>query len=177
MEHIRWVLFGIGSAGIIYFSWWLSIREGRYHGFARFFAFEGILATILLNAPVWFSNPWSARQIASWVLLFGSIIPALYGYLLLKKLGKPSGNFENTSKLVIAGIYRYIRHPLYASLVWFAWGAYLKDVNTLTSILVGVNTLALFITAKIEEGEMLAKFGGEYREYMRKTSCFIPGIF
>ncbi len=76
--------------------------------------------------------------------------------------------------LVTTGIYRYIRHPMYSSLLFLAWGALLKSVTAITLILAGVATLTLIVTAKVEETEDLDQFGDEYRDYMRRTRLFVP---
>jgi protein-S-isoprenylcysteine O-methyltransferase Ste14 len=165
-----------GTLFIIWFSWFLSIRFERYHGIARFFAFESVFVLILLNFRVWFFEPFSLHQVLSWILLISSIWPVVSGYLLLKQLGKPTVNFENTSKLVKSGIYGYIRHPLYLSVFLFGTGVMLKRPATLQIVLGLINMVAVYITARIEEQEMIAKFGDEYREYMKETKMFVPGI-
>ncbi len=63
---------------------------------------------------------------------------------------------------------------MYSSLLFLAWGALLKSVSLITLILAGVATLALALTAKAEEAENIARFGEEYRNYMRGTSRFVP---
>jgi protein-S-isoprenylcysteine O-methyltransferase Ste14 len=156
------------------FSWFLSIRYKRYHGIVRFFAFESVFILVLLNAKVWFNNPFSPNQLISWVLLFLSIYVVVTGYLLLKRMGKPDNNFENTSRLVKSGIYRYIRHPLYLSIFLLGTGIMLKDPGKLQLILAAENLVAVYFTARIEEGEMIAKFGDEYRSYMTESKMFIP---
>jgi protein-S-isoprenylcysteine O-methyltransferase Ste14 len=170
-----YVLAG-GSIFIIWFSWALSLRYRRYHGISRFFAFESVFILILLNYRVWFHDPFSLRQIISWILLLSSIYPVVAGYLLLKNKGNPTINFENTSLLVTSGIYGYIRHPLYFSIFLFGTGAMLKDPAMPQLILGAINSVAVYITARIEEGEMIAKFGDEYRVYMKMTKMFFPGV-
>ena len=49
--------------------------------------------------------------------------------------------FENTVKLVEVGLYRFIRHPMYASLLLLAWGAFLKHPLFLTFGLALLTTL------------------------------------
>lgn len=166
-----------GTIFIILFSWWLSIRYKRYHGIARFFAFESVYILILLNLKVWFTDPFSYHQIISWILLIMSIYPVVAGYILLKKQGKPTVNFENTSRLVKKGIYGLIRHPLYLSVFLFGTGVMMKDPGRIQIILGIVNLVAVYLTSRIEEGEMIAKFGNEYREYMRETKMFFPFVF
>lgn len=61
-------VFAVGSMLIF----WLSRRSllhSTSHGFSRFFAFEAILALVVINAPRWFVHPLGAQQLASWLLL------------------------------------------------------------------------------------------------------------
>jgi protein-S-isoprenylcysteine O-methyltransferase Ste14 len=171
------VLLILGTIGIIIFSWWFSIKDKRYHGIYRFFAFECLFILVLLNWHTWFKDAFSIHQIFSWIFLIASMIPAFYGFYLLKKMGKPEGKLENTSQLVVSGIYRYIRHPLYGSLVLLGIGIYLKGpLDIMNIVLCIVNTIALFATAKVEEKEMIQRFGSEYKEYMKITKMFIPFV-
>jgi len=165
-----------GTVLIILFSWFLSIRYKRYHWIARFFAFESIFILVLLNIRVWFVTPFSPLQIISWILLLLSIYVVTTGYLLLKRKGKPDANFENTSLLVKSGIYKYIRHPLYLSIFLLGTGIMLKNPATFQLILGIINLVAVYVTASIEENEMIAKFGDDYRLYMTETKMFIPFI-
>lgn len=166
-----------GTILIILFSWFLSIRHGRYHGIARFFSFESIFILVLLNFRVWFVEPFSIKQILSWTLLVLSLYFAIAGFLLLKRVGKPDSNFENTSVLVKTGLYRYIRHPLYLSLFLLGTGIVLKNPDFPQVILGIINLAAVWLTSKIEEKEMIAKFGAVYKEYILETRMFIPFIF
>lgn len=174
---MNYIILIVGTILIILFSWFLSIRQGRYHGIARLFSFESIFILVLLNYNVWFVNPFSTLQIISWLFLFLSIYIAVAGFLLLKEIGKPGTNFENTSVLVKESLYKYIRHPLYLSLFLLGTGVMLKEVGTVQIIAGLVNLVALYVTSRIEEREMISKFGIEYLEYLKKTKMFIPFIF
>ena len=163
-----------GTLLIIVFSWFLSIRHKRYHGIPRFFAFESIYLLILINYKVWFQDPFSLNQVISWILLILSAYAGIAGYLLLKGKGKSSGNFENTTVLVKAGIYSLIRHPLYLSLFLLGTGVMMKDPSIPTLALGVVNLVAVYFTSLIEEKEMEERFGPEYRQYIKETKMFIP---
>jgi len=166
----------IGTMAIVLFSWYFSIKEKRYHGIARFFVFESIFILLLLNLRVWFRDPFSFHQIISWILLFISIYPAVAGFMLLKRTGKPEKSFENTTVLVKSGLYKYIRHPLYCSLFFLGTGIMLKDTGPLQLIAGTANLIAVYITSRIEEKEMIARFGDSYIDYMKETKMFIPFI-
>ena len=165
--------FPIVSAAIICVSW-PSLRSPQSHGFYRFFAFEATLILFLLNVEHWFRDPFALHQIVSWVLLTFSFFLVVHGLHLLHVLGNPKGSIENTSILVTLGAYRYIRHPLYSSLLLFGWGLFLKAPSLLGGGLVVVITVSLIATAKTEEAENLQKFGDDYGVYMERTKMFIP---
>ncbi len=165
-----------GTIIIILFSWSFSIRSGRYHGIPRFFAFESIFLLCLLNWRAWFHNPFSIHQIISWICLIISAYAGLAGVILLKMQGKPEKQFENTTHLVTTGIYHYIRHPLYLSLLLFGLGVMLKEPGLIQCILGSAILISVYFTAAIEEKEMLIRFKGDYKEYMGKTRMFIPCI-
>jgi protein-S-isoprenylcysteine O-methyltransferase Ste14 len=163
-----------GTILIVIFSWFFSIREKRYHGITRFFAFESIFVLLLLNYRGWFHDPFSLHQIISWIFLFGSIYPGLAGYLLLKRKGKSEQSFENTTELVKSGIFGYIRHPLYCSLLLLGTGIMFKNTGNLQIAAGAINLVAIYLTSRIEEREMIARFGDSYKQYMRETKMFIP---
>jgi protein-S-isoprenylcysteine O-methyltransferase Ste14 len=173
---MNYIILIIGTILIVIFSWFLSIKEKRYHGIARFFAFESIFILALLNIKVWFSEPLSWHQIISWILLLACIYPAIGGYLLLKRKGKSEKSFENTTILVKSGIYKYIRHPLYCSLLVLGTGIVFKDPGPVQILFGAINAIAIFLTAMIEEKEMIARFGDQYKEYMLETKMFVPWL-
>jgi protein-S-isoprenylcysteine O-methyltransferase Ste14 len=178
MSTVQIIALIIGTIVILLVTWFVSVKYGRYHGLYRFFAFESMLIMTILNLKYWFVNPFSPLQIVSWILLFASIPIVLYGVNLLVSMGKPpEKEFEATAKLVTTGIYKFIRHPMYCSFLVFGFGVFFKHIDTVTIILVVINTLALYLTALVEQGEMTKRFGDEYREYMRKTKMFIPFLF
>lgn len=170
-------IFFIGTIFIVYLSWQFSLKAKRYHGIYRFFSFESIFALILFNYSYWMDNPLSLPQIISWILLFASLFLAVHGFYLLKQMGKPQGQIENTSRLVVQGAYKYIRHPLYCSLLLLGCGIFLKDITMSTFLFALVNVIALYETAKTEEQEMINKFANEYLVYMRRSKMFVPFLF
>ena len=173
---MNYIVLITGTLIIVIFSWFISIRDKRYHGISRFFSFESIFILFLLNYKLWFNDPLSWNQIISWLLLFGSIYPAVAGFLLLKRKGKAVESLENTTVLVKSGIYRYIRHPLYFSLLLLGTGIMFKDLGLFQIIAGIINLIAVYITARIEEKEMMPRFGALYTDYMKETKMFIPFI-
>jgi protein-S-isoprenylcysteine O-methyltransferase Ste14 len=170
------VIFAVVSVAIVFVSW-TSLRNPRPYGFFRFFVFESILALILLNLEHWFSDPFSTLQIVSWLLLLSSLTLAVHGFYLLHVIGRPKSGIENTTTLVKQGAYKYIRHPLYSSLLLLGWGVFFKAPSLLSGILVMTTSAFLVATAKVEEAENLHRFGADYAGYKKTTKMFIPFLF
>lgn len=181
---IQWLAFLLGTASLVYVSR-ASLVVPRSHGFYRFFAWEAILALGLLNVDAWFREPFSWHQLISWPLLVISALLVIAGVRLLTGRGAPDAlrddvpmvAFEKTTRLVTTGVYRTIRHPLYSSLLFLAWGIFFKVPSWLGGALAIAATLFLVVTARVEEAEDIRFFGDEYREYRRRTRMFIPFLF
>jgi protein-S-isoprenylcysteine O-methyltransferase Ste14 len=182
--QIKIVLFLLGSAVIILLTR-KSLKSFSVHGFYRLFAFEFILVLFLINVDYWFVDPFSGIHILSWLILFISIYFAVAGIIMLKLIGKPDREiksdsdytFEKTTKLVTIGLYKHIRHPMYASLLYLAWGIYFKNMSPWSSLLMLLATFFLYVTARVEENENVEKFGKDYLEYMKKSKMFVPFLF
>lgn len=170
------IILTVSTIALGVLNWEFSIKARRFHGVYRFFSFESIVVLVLLNWRVWFFDPFSWNQTISWILLVGSVPLAFEGFRLLSRVGKPEGQFENTTKLVTVGVYRFIRHPLYASLILVGLGVFFKQISLIGAVLAIANIAAMIATAKTEENEMIQAFGSEYEMYMRQTKMFVPFI-
>jgi protein-S-isoprenylcysteine O-methyltransferase Ste14 len=183
MYTIQWIIFVVGTIGIVWVSR-SSLRNTSSHGFFRFFAWEIILILFAVNVRHWIKDPFSLHQIIAWVLLIISLILIFQGVQLFQKQGKidqdradPSlMGIEKTTELVTSGLYRFIRHPFYSSLLFLGWGICFKQITWLTLLLAATATLFLIMTAKREEVENIVYFGEQYREYMQHTKMFIPFV-
>jgi protein-S-isoprenylcysteine O-methyltransferase Ste14 len=172
--------------GTAFFAWISrrSILNPRSHGFYRFIAWECMLGLVLVNLPTWGIDPYGPLQLVSWALQLVSLALVAHAIHLLVRFGRPSETrgeaelflFERTSTLVTKGIYRYIRHPMYAALLFFAWGIFLKGISLPSIALVCGASAALFVAALRDEAECLSHFGEAYAYYMKSNKRFIPFV-
>jgi protein-S-isoprenylcysteine O-methyltransferase Ste14 len=182
--EIKVVVFILATMGIAWISR-SSLRDVQSHGFYRFFAWEAILLLFLLNMDYWFVDALGLRQIVSWTFLIVSLVFIYEGVRLFRQQGKLDQTrndpglvgIEKTTVLVTSGLYHYVRHPFYSSLLFLGWGIFLKNISWTGLLLVGAITVLLVLTAKIEETENIQYFGDAYREYMKHTKMFIPFVF
>jgi protein-S-isoprenylcysteine O-methyltransferase Ste14 len=104
--------------------------------------------------------------------------------VLLKKAGKQVKDrnektlyqFEKTSELIDHGIFKYIRHPLYSSLLFLTWGIFFKNITGSGLLVAMLSTVFLFLTAIFDEKECIKFFGDRYIEYMKRSKRFIPFV-
>jgi len=161
-----------------------SLRKPGSHGFYRFIAWEFMLGLFVLNMHAWYFRVDSTYQIISGVLFFTSLLLVVFGIGLLHLSGKPDSkrddapmlDFEKTTALITTGVYRYIRHPIYGSLLFLCWGFFFKQPSLMGGILALIASGFLLAAARAEETENIRYFGEEYRAYMKRTKMFIPFI-
>jgi len=175
------IAFGVLSLAAVIISRRTLVDPGS-HGFYRFFSWECISWLFVSDYQFWFVDPFSPKQLLSWTFLSISAYLVIAGVLLLIKKGKPEKGrdekalyrFEKTTELVEQGIFKYIRHPLYSSLIFLTWGVFLKNTTTLLFFVALLSTTFLYLTAVLDEKECIYYFGNKYRDYMKRSKRFIP---
>jgi len=177
----EWTVFIVATAGLVYYSR-ASLRVPESHGFSRFIAWELMLILFTLNMDGWFSSPLNLSQIVSGILMIVSLFFISIGYLSLRLFGMQDKKrsdpslmvFEKTTRLVSHGIYRYIRHPMYSSLVFLDWGLFFKQMSWLSGSIALSACLFLLLATLAEERENIRYFGTQYQEYMKRSKRFVP---
>lgn len=119
----------------------------------------------------WLALSGALQLLAVAALLAGLLQTGVANFLGLEQLLGLKG--EPSHGLVRGGLYRYVRHPLYAFSLALIWLTPVMTWNVL-----GFNigaTLYLTIGSFIEERKLLQEFGPQYAEYRRRTPMFLPG--
>ena len=166
---------------------WVCRRQlvnPRCHGFYRFFAFEGILWLWLNAMPLWHHNLISVPQSLSLLLMVSALGLVIGGVHGLRRHGGASErqdaeenfSFENTSTLVTRGIFAHVRHPMYSALLLLNWGLVFKRPEADAIVIALLVSVALYWTARTEERENHEFFGPCYRDYVKRSSMFLPFI-
>jgi protein-S-isoprenylcysteine O-methyltransferase Ste14 len=143
----------------------------------------GELPVLALFAAAPFERSYYTGDAPNWLAGLGILIELLGLWLALGariQLGFFSSGDEATAirPIVRNGLYRYIRHPIYAGefLVLFAWPfEYGAPITVLAMVVAGIFVLRRRI--REDEAEMLANHGDEYANYMRATDVMIPNVW
>lgn len=148
-------------------------------------ALLGILFLVMFFIPLIYSvTNWldfADYQLPTWMGWLGVILLACALFIFarahidLKANWSPTLEIRQDHTLVTNGIYRFIRHPMYAS----QWLWVIAQILLLQNWLAGPLDLLFFIIfytlrVQAEEKMMLDTFGDEYRVYMEKTGGVIP---
>ena len=143
-------------------------------------------AVFWLAVFAWMINPawmaWSAVSLpigARWAgvgfLLAGSLLLVW----TFRSLGKNLTDTVVTRQqhtLVVHGPYRWIRHPLYSSAALLIVALSLIAANWFFFAAGAALLCVLIIRTRIEEENLVARFGDSYRNYMSRTGRFVPKI-
>jgi protein-S-isoprenylcysteine O-methyltransferase Ste14 len=117
-----------------------------------------------------------------WLRLLGVPL-ALAGLALFHWMFRHLGlNVTSTSMprvnatLVTTGPYRWIRHPMYSTVLLLVTAVTLLTANVAIAIGGGVMFALLVARSRIEEDRLAEKFGDSYRAYQQCTGRFFPRV-
>lgn len=119
------------------------------------------------------------------VLLFGCLIAAAGLVLMLICIKKYfislSGLLSlvqdnSTNQLIIRGVHRYVRHPLYLGTFAMLWGLLLLMPYLSLLIAITIITGYTLFGIKLEETKLVEEFGESYVSYQRQVPMIIPRL-
>jgi protein-S-isoprenylcysteine O-methyltransferase Ste14 len=119
--------------------------------------------------------PWSylmlaGKGIAALLLLISLLQTDVLSFAGLRQLFEE----ERQGRLVIDGIYRVVRHPLYTFGLLIIWLSPNVSLNSFVAYL--AFTLYILIGIVFEERKLMREFGQAYADYKSVTPMLIPGL-
>jgi protein-S-isoprenylcysteine O-methyltransferase Ste14 len=137
-----------------------------------------LLPVLYLFTPLLAIADYRLPAIAGWI---GSVVMVTALWMFWRSHADLGLNWSMTlemrkgHKLVRHGIYRFIRHPMYASIWLFGIAQALLLQNWIAGFSALVTFAPLyFVRTPREEQMMRTGFGTEYMDYMRRTGRVFP---
>ncbi len=142
--------------------------------------FFAVAALLWRPLPLALSPSLQALALALGALLyFPGLGLALWGRLALGEMYNVSMavgvQLHAGHRLVAAGPYAIVRHPIYSGIIMAAWGGLLL-YRTWTCVFAAFVFLGLFVRARREEQALAGEFGPEWDAYCRRVPGWLPRL-
>jgi protein-S-isoprenylcysteine O-methyltransferase Ste14 len=148
---------------------------------------SAIIAPLFVSIWAWFLPRWFAGvrafdnpRPAGWVVVaIGvALMLACVWEFAWRGLGTPAP-FDPPRQLVVSGLYRYVRNPMYVGLLITVLGEAIVFPNLTRGLLIEAASLwvvaSLFILA-FEEPVLRSMFDGDYASYCQAVGRWIPRV-
>jgi protein-S-isoprenylcysteine O-methyltransferase Ste14 len=136
-------------------------------------AFAAMVAGLIglfYSSALFAREPWViAIQVAAFLLMIYARIT--FGARSFHAAANPT-----EGGLVTTGPYAYLRHPIYAAIMYFIWAGALDHFSWRVLAYAELITAGAFTRMHIEEFLLVKKYP-EYRDYKKRTKKLIPFVY
>src|SRR3954451_4240270 len=156
-------------------------RSAAAAGSAAFFA---VAPGVVAGVVPWLLTGWDVRspplalQLAGGLLTFGGAAVLLHAFarFVREGVGTPAP-VAPTEHLVVGGLYRYVRNPMYLAVLAAILGQALLLGRSVLLVYGGIMAVAFVSFAKLyEEPTLAATFGAEYEAYRTAVPGWWPRL-
>ena len=164
---------------------WLGAKTMRFYRlFFNIFSVVTLIPVLWLAKILPDSTLYTIPKPWLYLMLFGQALSAIgeviglsqtdvWEFAGLRQIISPHA--EGEKPLVIKGLYRYMRHPLYTFGLLFVW---LTPVMTANMLVLYISlTVYTIIGAHFEERKLLREFGEDYARYKENTPMLMPRMW
>ncbi|HET9913590.1 MAG TPA: isoprenylcysteine carboxylmethyltransferase family protein [Anaerolineales bacterium] len=182
------VLWGIVHSILASIGFKDFLRRSLGSGFMKFYRLLYNIFAVISLAPVlylmislpdknfyrvpspWSYLMWAGQAVSALLLLLAVLQTDVFAFVGLRQLVEG----EEKSDLVISGLYRFVRHPLYTFGLLILWLSPSMTVNTFVVYI--AFTIYILVGAVFEERKLMREFGQKYATYKAVTPMLIPGL-
>lgn len=131
-----------------------------------------------VRLPSWASTVAVVYAICWVAALFavGGYLLSLYCWLVLGRRWSMAIVPGDTTQLVRRGLYRWVRHPIYALSVALMLASAVVTLTVPMAVVAGLHFVAMSLKARHEEQHLTAKFRADYEQYCREAGRFWPRL-
>ncbi|MAF96338.1 MAG: protein-S-isoprenylcysteine methyltransferase [Rhodospirillaceae bacterium] len=152
------------------YNLWAGLHIAAVWALGR--ALVGDRASFAPTAAV--ENALVGVYVLGWVVLVMALreydLGRFSGLAQIRAHGK-GNTLSEDEPLIISGLHRFVRHPLYLGAYLILWGGATGDFGLATAVW---GSAYLFIGTYSEERKLLALYGDEFRDYKDRIPAVIP---
>lgn len=135
------------------------------------------VAFALVWQPRWRISPGIGRLVLASTLFVLALTLSWTATQTLGRQWRFDAGLNTDHVLVRSGAYRYVRHPIYLSMLCVMLATGLLSVPAVLLAAATVFHVAgTEIRVRVEDGLLAARFGDRFREYQRQIPAYIPFI-
>ena len=117
-----------------------------------------------------------ARHVATIAVQVAAMLLMIAARLAFGRRSFHAAATPTAGGLVTTGPYGYIRHPIYAAVIYFAWAGALDNFSLAAVAAAAAITAGAFVRLLSEERLLLERYP-EYRGYMTRVRRIVPFVF
>jgi protein-S-isoprenylcysteine O-methyltransferase Ste14 len=147
-------------------------RIGTIAGFLLLFA-----SWAAVGALGWRLTPqWPALQIAGLVIGIAGFALAFWARILLGGEWSSQVTLKADHRLIVAGPYAWVRHPIYSGLLLAVLGTAMAGGQLRMYLAILVLFASFWYKSRLEEQLLVGAMGARYADYQQHTYALIPGL-
>ena len=142
------------------------------------YAAYALIVLAYLIEPGW--TVWSSVVLPTWTRWLGVIVLLMGGVVVVRGFRDLGSNLtispstKEGHQLVTTGSYGWVRHPLYSGVFIESVGVCLLMANWFAAVSAATFCVLIALRTRIEEANLVAQFGDEYRQYQLRVGMFVP---
>jgi protein-S-isoprenylcysteine O-methyltransferase Ste14 len=183
---VLWIVYCVLHslfASLAFKKWMETLTDKHfrlYRLYYTLFAFISLTGIILyqfsISQKIIFKSSSFTLMMGGLISVTGLIIMTVCIRKYFMQLSGLRSLIENNAgnKLMITGIHKYVRHPLYSGTFLFIWGILLLLPYWSLLIASSIITLYTLIGIRFEENKLIMEFGKPYEDYQNAVPMIIP---
>ena len=123
-----------------------------------------------------YSNFLNAHIPSAIRLPIGVLLLIIAGYMAGSGLMMVFNKKAQSRGVIRKGVFRFVRHPIYLSEIIMYSGFLTLNISLAAAFILVIAIFFLHYISRYEERLLLAKFGDEYRRYMKEVPMWFPRL-
>ena len=182
---VGWCIYGLvhsvlATTAVKQFANNLGIKLGAYKVIYNVIAVVGLYALIKFQTTVSSVRLFSSTILITTLGMFLTIVGFAVMLICIFKYFKQMNGFSqevNQPTLIISGLHRFVRHPLYTGTFIFIAGLFFLFPFMANLVSISVIIAYTLIAIRFEEKKLILTFGEDYISYQKRVPKILPDFW